>query len=87
MAGEGDEKIYIDGSVFPDDFDTGSEDYYGYAWGIRKYFAILHRAQPIGNVNLSDRGGTTVNTRKRSLDAIPFKKSFRFDTELAWRPG
>ncbi|MEL7266629.1 MAG: DUF2961 domain-containing protein, partial [Planctomycetota bacterium] len=30
--GEGDEKIFVDGEVFPSHFGTGTEDYYGYAW-------------------------------------------------------
>src|SRR5678816_2319496 len=57
--GEGDEKIYIDGSTFPDDFGTGSEDYYGYAWGHPETFNHIFTAQPIGNANLSNREGTT----------------------------
>jgi hypothetical protein len=31
--GEGDEKIYVDGEKFPGTFGTGTEDYFGYAWG------------------------------------------------------
>jgi len=34
--GEGDEKIWVDDDVFPSFFGTGSEDYFGDAWGIRK---------------------------------------------------
>ncbi|MFI5193623.1 MAG: glycoside hydrolase family 172 protein [Chitinophagales bacterium] len=79
--GEGDEKIYIDGSSFPDDFGTGSEDYYGYSWGHPETFNHIFNAQPIGNANLTDRGGTTVNIRQRNLDAVPFSKSFHFDME------
>jgi len=33
--GEGDEKIWVDDDVFPSFFGTGSEDYFGDAWGIR----------------------------------------------------
>ena len=79
--GEGDEKIYIDGSSFPDDFGTGTEDYYGYSWGHPETFNHIFNAQPLGNANLSDRGGTTVNIRQRDLDAIPFSKSLHFDME------
>ena len=32
-GGEGDEKVYVDGETFPSHFGTGTEDYYGYAWG------------------------------------------------------
>lgn len=79
--GEGDEKIYIDGSKFPDDFGTGSEDYYGYAWGHPETFNHIFNSQPMGNANLTNKGGTTINSRERNLDALPFKKSLRFDME------
>ncbi len=79
--GEGDEKIYVDGSRFPNDFGTGSEDYYGYAWGHPETFNHIFNAQPLGNANLTNRGGTTVNIRQRNLDAIPFTTSFHFDME------
>ena len=59
--GEGDEKIYIDGSDFPDHFGTGTEDYYGYAWGHPEIFYHPFVGQPIGDANLNDKGGTTVN--------------------------
>lgn len=81
--GEGDEKIYIDGSTFPDHFGTGTEDYYGYAWGHPETFNQIFTNQPIGQAQ-SQKGGITVNSRVRSLDAIPFKKSFRFDME-SWQ--
>lgn len=81
--GEGDEKIYIDGSTFPDHFGTGSEDYYGYAWGHPEIFNNIFNAQPIGNANTGNEG-TTVNSRVRSLDAIPFKNALRFDME-SWQ--
>ena len=32
-ATKGDEKVYVDGETFPSHFGTGTEDYYGYAWG------------------------------------------------------
>jgi hypothetical protein len=86
--GEGDEKIYIDGSTFPDDFGTGSEDYYGYAWGHPETFTHIFNAQPLGDANLGDRGGTTVNSRLRDMDAIPFHHDFRFDMESwNWHGG
>ena len=81
--GEGDEKIYIDGSTFPDHFGTGSEDYYGYAWGHPETFNNIFNSQPIGDANTGEKG-TTVNSRVRSLDAIPFENSLRFDME-SWQ--
>lgn len=78
--GEGDEKIYVDGEVFPSHFGTGSEDYYGFGWSSPLSFqAPLHdqtRCDGPGNF-----GWTSVN-RFRALDAIPFTKSLRFDMEI-----
>lgn len=82
--GEGDEKIYVDGEKFPSHFGTGTEDYYGYAWCDWHVFDAPFHAQPRvdGPANL---GHTTV-LRTRSLDAIPFTKSLKFDMEVwHWR--
>ncbi|MCC6494030.1 MAG: DUF2961 domain-containing protein [Pirellulales bacterium] len=78
--GEGDEKIFVDGEEFPSHFGTGTEDYYGYAWCRPEYFTAPFHAQPEGGGNLA--GGYSVNDRYRSLDAIPFTKSLKFDMEL-----
>ena len=43
--GEGDEKIYVDGETFPSTFGTGTEDYYGYAWGSSKLFSHAYHNQ------------------------------------------
>ena len=79
--GEGDEKIYVDGEKFPSHIGTGTEDYYGYAW-CRPEKIVNHPfiAQPDGSGNFVP--GYTVNSRYRSLDAIPFKTSFKFDMEM-----
>ena len=81
--GEGDEKIYIDGSIFPDHFGTGSEDYYGYSWGHPEIFNNIFNGQTVGNANTGP-SGVTVNSRVRSLDAIFFKNSLQFDME-SWQ--
>jgi hypothetical protein len=82
--GEGDEKIYIDGEVFPSHIGTGTEDYYGYAWCRPEYFQSPFHSQPCGDGNLS--GGFSVNSRYRVLDTLPFTSSIRFDMELwHWR--
>lgn len=78
--GEGDEKIFVDGEIFPSSFGTGSEDYYGYAFGRPEPFSHPFLAQPIGIGNTN--WGLTVNLRHRSLDAIPFKTSIKADIEL-----
>lgn len=79
--GEGDEKIYVDGEVFPSHLGTGTEDYYGYAW-CRPERISNHPfiAQPSGAGNFHP--GFTVNIRYRNLDVIPFRTSLRFDMEL-----
>lgn len=78
--GEGDEKIYVDGEVFPSHFGTGTEDYYGYAWCLPQTFNTPFIAQPTGAGN--DRTGNTVNTRLRLLDDIAYRTELRFDMEL-----
>ncbi len=79
--GEGDEKVYVDGEAFPSSIGTGTEDYYGYAWSRPEKFANHpFIAQPDGSGNF--RPGYTVNMRHRSLDAIPFNKSLKFDMEM-----
>lgn len=79
--GEGDEKIYVDGEDFPSHFGTGTEDYYGYAW-VRPEIFNNHPfiAQPDGSGNITP--GYTINTRFRSLDAIPFNEELKLDMEL-----
>jgi hypothetical protein len=82
--GEGDEKIYVDGETFPSFFGTGTEDYYGYAWSTGEvFFRALHAQTRAGGPGFS--GVFSVN-RFRTLDAIPFEKSLRFDMEL-WHWG
>ena len=77
--GEGDEKIWVDGEAFPSHFGTGSEDYYGYAYGTPVVFQGPFCNQPrAGAHNL----GHTTNTRTRILDAIPFATSLKVDMEI-----
>ncbi|MBE6425093.1 MAG: DUF2961 domain-containing protein [Planctomycetaceae bacterium] len=78
--GEGDEKIYIDGETFPSHFGTGTEDYYGYAWCMPKWFESPWRAQP--RAEGPGNFGNTTNLRFRTLDRIPFTRSLRFDMEV-----
>lgn len=80
--GEGDEKIYVDGEEFPSQFGSGTEDYYGYAWGGRHPETFNHAfvTQPESGANRAI--GTTVNGRVRALDTIPFNESLQLDMEL-----
>ncbi len=79
--GEGDEKIFVDNESFPSTFGTGSEDFYGYAWGSTKLFSRPYHAQSHaeGPVN----AGNTVVHRWNVIDPIPFTKAMSFNIE-AW---
>ncbi|HQL53487.1 MAG TPA: DUF2961 domain-containing protein [Phycisphaerae bacterium] len=78
--GEGDEKIYVDGEEFPSHFGTGTEDYYGYAWGSPALYANAYHAQP--RCDGPGNYGITAVNRWHILDRIPFQRDFRFDMEL-----
>jgi len=78
--GEGDEKIYVDGELFPSHFGTGTEDYYGYAWCSPTPFTHAYHNQPRCD-GPNNYGHTAVN-RWHVLDRIPFEREFRFDMEL-----
>jgi hypothetical protein len=78
--GEGDEKIYVDGETFPSHFGTGTEDYYGYAWGSPERFVHAYHNQP--HCDGPGSYGHTLLNRWHIIDNIPFEESFRFDMEL-----
>jgi hypothetical protein len=78
--GEGDEKIRVDGEVFPSWFGTGTEDYFGYAWSTTETFAHAYHAQtraPAGGFP-----GLYAMNRFHVLDPIPFSRTLRFDLEI-----
>ena len=82
--GEGDEKIWVDGEKFPSHFGTGTEDYYGYAWGTPRFFEAPFHAQP--RCDGPGNAGHVTVTRSRALDALPFGKSLKLDMEVwHWR--
>ena len=70
--GEGDEKFFVDGEKFPSTFGTGSEDYFGYAWGHASYFQRPFHSQPL---NKENRGHVS-NNRWHVVDNVPFQQSF-----------
>ncbi len=78
--GEGDEKIYVDGEEFPSTFGTGTEDYFGYAWGDTTLFTHAYHSQSLCQ-GPGNQGRTSLN-RWHIIDRIPFEKNFRFDMEL-----
>ena len=70
--GEGDEKFFVDGEKSPSVFGTGSEDYFGYAWGGRELFSRPYHSQSI----TMNHYGHTANNRWQVVDNIPFQNSF-----------
>ena len=92
--GEGDEKFFVDGEKFPSTFGTGTEDYFGYAWGNSTLFATGYHNQTLNNGN---KGHISVN-RWQISDNVPFQISFegaiekyfpnhwptRFDATVYW---
>lgn len=70
--GEGDEKFHVDGEKFPSTIGTGSEDYFGYAWGCPELFSKPYHSQTI---SMKNRGHISVN-RLHITDNVPFMKSF-----------
>lgn len=74
--GEGDEKFFVDGETMPSWFGTGSEDYFGFAWGTPGYFSQPYHSQllaPPGN--LFAPGNRALN-RFHITDNVPFQSSF-----------
>jgi hypothetical protein len=85
--GEGDERVYVDGELFPSQLGTGTEDYYGYAWGMGDEFSTAFIAMPRrDSLGREDWRGHTTTTRIRVLDNIPFRKSLKFDMEAWHKP-
>jgi hypothetical protein len=81
--GEGDERIYYDGAKFPAHIGTGTEDYYGYAWGMAGYFSSPFISMPQRDSrSQSDWRGCTTTSRLRLLDGIPFQTALKQDMEI-----
>lgn len=78
--GEGDERIYVDNETFPSHFGTGTEDYYGYAWCSNETFSTPYIGQTSSTSHESF--GHASLYRFHVIDAIPFRKSLRFDLEV-----
>ena len=71
--GEGDEKFFVDGEKFPSTFGTGSEDYFGYAWGAGNTFSEPFHGQPYTENGLN---GHITDFRWHISDNIPFQTGF-----------
>jgi len=89
--GEGDEKFFVDGEKMPSTFGTGTEDYFGYAWGSAKAFDSALQTQPrngatdeIGkNADKNGPGniGHITMARWQIPDNVPFQKCFEATIE------
>jgi len=78
--GEGDEKAWVDGESFQSTFGTGSEDYYGYAWGSTELFTRPYHAQT--RVDGPGSMGHTSLNRWQIFDPISYTTSLRFTLEM-----
>jgi len=70
--GEGDEKFFVDCEKFPSTFGTGTEDYFGYAWGNGSLFQHPYNTQTICEGN----AGHICVSRWQIPDNVPFQKRF-----------
>ncbi|MDP2338760.1 MAG: DUF2961 domain-containing protein [Bacteroidota bacterium] len=76
--GEGDDRFYIDGENIPSIQGTGTEDYFGDAWGFREF------AGPFQGVSFYEgplAGDRVTAYRWHIPDPIRFKKSIKFSIE------
>jgi hypothetical protein len=81
--GEGDERIFVDGETTTSQIGTGTEDYYGYAWGMPDFFDSPFISTPRRDfTSRDDWRGYTTTSRLRLLDGIPFRTSIRHDMEI-----
>lgn len=72
--GEGDDKVWVDDDDFPPWIGTGSEDYFGDAWGIR------YLPGPSFGASFQ-KGHRTCNYRWHFMDFVPFAKRMRMTIE------
>ena len=81
--GEGDERVYVDGEKFPSTLGTGTEDYYGYAWGMDEQWSSAFMSMPLrGRKGRENWTGFTTTSRVRGLDLMPFASKLKFDMEI-----
>jgi hypothetical protein len=81
--GEGDERVYLDGETLPSHNGTGTEDYYGYAWGMATFFNSPFISMPHRDSKSRESSkGYTTTSRVRLLDGYPLRSSFKLDMEI-----
>lgn len=75
--GEGDDMIYVDGEKVPSINGTGTEDYFGHAWGMQKN-SFLYNGSIIHE---SDMPGYQVSYRFHLPDPVRFSKEIKVTIE------
>lgn len=81
---EGDEMIWIDGEDKPSLHGTGTEDYFGGAWGFRQEYNMpYHGVSILERVPQREdwRAGKYTVYRFHLNDPLPFRRSFKFSIE------
>jgi len=76
--GEGDDRFYVDGEARPSLSGTGTEDYFGDAWGFRQF------STPFYGVSLWEgylEGDRVTAYRWHIADPVPFTRSLRVQME------
>ena len=76
--GEGDDRFFVDGEDYPSLSGTGTEDYFGDAWGFRQ-FETPYFGVPLWEGYLP--GDRVTAYRWHITDPVPFKKSLRVQME------
>lgn len=76
--GEGDDRFYIDGESEPSLRGTGTEDYFGDAWGFRKFSTPYYGVSLWEGYFPGDRGTAY---RWHIEDPVPFKNSLKVSIE------
>lgn len=74
--GEGDDIITVDGKV--SFIGTGSEDYFGDAWGFRVFSNLYYGVPAVEGREVGDQQSAY---RFHILDPVPFRKTFKFQIE------
>ena len=81
--GEGDERIFIDGESVASHIGTGTEDYYGYAWGMAGFFNSPFISMPQRDATgQGNWRGYTTTSRVRLLDGIPWRTRLQHNMEI-----
>ena len=76
--GEGDERFYIDGEDYPSMRGTGTEEYFGYAWGLQRFSGDYFGVPMFDGQYPGDRVSAY---RWHIPDPVPFKKSLKLTIE------